>query len=148
MKKYNFLLVFICTVLFSCSKEKKFENRLEGNSFSVTITIDGDLIYKDEKMSFNECKNAKELCRGSWVYIGNQADFYWRFSNKAKQFELSNITPTEYGANVNDQAVKSYKFSGIYDVVSYKKDNRELILKSSQTMGYSGKIVLLYLMQI
>jgi len=135
------VIVFILISFISCTKEKRYENRLEGERWFISLfTVDGNIQGNDgTELSFDRCKNTKELCTGTLGIEDEQAEFYWRFHDKGKRFEISNQTFTELGVSQNRAAKMCYEISGKYEVLSFKRNSFEM--ESTNTYGFPGQTV-------
>ena len=151
----RYIIILIAYLSFSsCLKEKRFENRLEGNTWAIKkLSIDGsDIVSQNTNprvtLHFNDCDNKEENCTGIWMRGDNRADFYWKFDRNGKEFQLSNATQLETGTFLYANIKECYQCSGNYKVVSYDRKTNEFTFESSQTVGYSGKTVQLILKKI
>jgi hypothetical protein len=148
MKK-NILLAGTAVLLLfttACNKTKKNAKLLSGETWAVSsITIDGTEASELAVLHFDDCVIYDELCSGNWINgdgHSNTADegatFYWQIREKGKVFELSNQSEDEYAFNCS-------QYSGVYDIVNLDKTNMEI--KSTATVGYSGKTVIIKMSQ-
>lgn len=145
-KNIGFIL-FLLTIFFSCSKDKRISNRIDGKTFCIqNYSIDGDSKIPYDTLVFDECRIYKELCIGTWKRNGGKTQFYWQINEKGKQFKISNITTLENtsGNNPNFYATtQCYNLSGTYEILEYNKKGEDftLKLKSSSTKGFNGQVV-------
>lgn len=73
MKKLTLVVLFLATVfVYSCSKDQKAINNLEGDWKVASVTIDGvadTADYSMDKYTFEKCKLRKGDCPGTYTTI-------------------------------------------------------------------------------
>lgn len=140
--KRSFVL-FLAVTLFSCNKNVNSVDKLNFKKWNVEhITVDGNEVYDELPwVEFFGCDIKENPCEGKWFFSwGVSRPFYWQVSDQGKQFEIQRMN---FDFEQNDSVPlidqQLYDLSGRYDIEQL--DNKNLKLKSSSTIGYSGKTV-------
>lgn len=141
MKRILLIIITLITV-FGCNKDKKFSNRIDGESWKASkIQISDNEITDLPTLTFDECKIYKENCTGIWILNGVESNFAWQFRDKGTLFEISNqsiVTQSQESA-----IIQCMNLSGVYNVDEQTKEI--LIISSESTIGYTNSKVIIEL---
>ena len=162
MKKI-LLIISIALVAFACNKTKVNSNRLmSAGEWEVTeLSVDGTNEDELPHWHIDDCEiYGEKSCFGEWKNEeGGETHFIWQFRDKGKVFEISRQEGMEeeedhaddgddhdhdHDHGTHDHATEEaieqcYNFSGVYDVVSSKKD--EMGFTSTSAVGFAGETV-------
>jgi len=144
MKNIIFILTTIGILLsFSCSKTKKYSNRLGGYKWKVIeMTIDGTSDTNHPTILFKACDIYDEICSATWTSAaGGRSQIVWQFRNNGKVFEFSNQTDHTHTLEDVKSAEQNISYSGVYQVIENKR--KLFSVKSSVTNGFNGKEVVI-----
>lgn len=150
MKKNKLLFlsaIMIAFTFFACNKSKKYSNRLmKAGDWHVTeLSVDGVNEAELPEWHIEDCDIYEESCYGEWENAeGGHAEFIWQFRDKGETFEISRQEAEDGHTHdhASEEAVaQCLNFSGVYEVVSHKKDQMEF--KSTTAYGFNGKTVII-----
>lgn len=144
-------ITFATVIFVSCNKEKRYSIRLQkGETWKVQkLTING-----------NETENYGEwlITGGETIYdsvptlkwtMNNAGDAFceWQFQDKGKSFRLNYVQLCEEcdGFEMDSLDYVAHDITGKYDVV--KRKRKEMIFRSSNTIGFPGNNVELLLIR-
>ncbi len=144
------MIVIVAGAISSCNKTKKVSKRfMKSGEWKVTeLSVDG--VNEDELPTWEieDCDIYKESCEGEWKNDeGGHSEFIWQFREKGETFEISRQAEEEAGHShthdhaAEEAAAQCYNFSGVYEVISSKKDEMEF--RSTATAGHNGKQVVI-----
>jgi len=151
MKMRNLLsaltVVGVTLALVSCNKTKKASERfIKSGEWKVTeLSVDGTNEDELPTWEIDDCDIYETSCVGEWENDeGGHSEFIWQFRDKGDTFEISRqAEEDEHSHNHADEEVaeQCYNFSGVYEVITSKKDEMEF--KSMDTEGFSGQEVVI-----
>lgn len=142
MKYILIILVFISAV--SCNKERRASEKLmKGETWLIAeISVAGtnQEIYGTWNIT-NDINIYDTVPTALWQNGSEDAVFEWQFHNKAKSFVLNYnfLCAESEGTLLDSLDYVVYNLSGTYDVE--KRSAKQMIFKSSATLGYFGKEV-------
>jgi len=147
------IALHISTMAFlgtACNKTKTNSNRLmKAGEWTITeLSVDGTNEAELPEWEIEDCDIYDESCHGEWKNEeGGHSEFVWQFRNSGDDFEISRQAEEEEGHSheedhaAEEAAAQCFAFSGIYEVVTRKKDEMEFT--STTTEGYPGSTVVI-----
>ncbi len=143
------MIAIITIGMASCNKTKKVSKRFikPGEWKVTTLTVDGTAEAELPTWEIKDCDIYGSSCEGEWKNDeGGHSEFIWQFRDKGDTFEISRQAEEDGHGHTHDHAAEEaaaqcYNFSGVYEVVSSKKDEMEF--KTTSALGYSGKEVII-----
>jgi len=145
MTKYLYIGIFL--VCFSCNKDKRASDFLiKGVTWDVSsLTVDGNAL---PNLGTWEVSQGVDIYKGVpeviWSTNGsNSSIFEWQFHEKANKFQLNYKQDSLKcdGVNLGTMDYQTYRLTGTYTVEKHR--NSKMIFKSSSTIGYPNKEVII-----
>jgi len=143
-------LIWLGVIATSCNKTKINSNRLiKAGEWTVTeLSVDGTNEDELPEWEIEDCEIYESSCYGEWVNEeGGHSEFIWQFRDNGDAFEISRQAEEEeeeeheHDHAEEEAAAQCYAFSGVYEVITRKKDEMEFT--STTTLGYPGNTVVI-----
>ena len=146
--------VFLSATLNSCDKIKNRSNKLQrqplsGNVYWTVKSVQIDGVESNIKGTWTVSQNDIYENIQTFLWVGNdsfgESTFEWQFQDNAKIIQLNHrlYCETSDGTELDSLDYFSNEITGTYEVE--KQSRKRLIFKSTETIGFSGKDVIIEL---